>query len=587
MFLVTTALEKFWDTSKEILFLGEWCKLYSRKHIWEKLNYRTLPYHWDDRRKLFADYLYLDGVYEKYLSRVADLLNMIHGLRKSKRYWRIIIGPWLFYFVEILFDRYESIKKAASSGEVKNTWVSDYRSNSFPPIDFNHFFTEAIDDPYNHLLYSYIIPKTSTIPYKIVDTAINLKGPEAPSTEIRGTKYFLLKLLSFYTGVLPERYKQYVFIHSYLKWIDIFSLQVKLGQFPSLYFGQSVRYPTCPINDQMRKKMVLRDGDSEFEKILDELIPLQIPRLYVEGFRAFYEEVYRHLPQRTHLIFTANASIGIESFKFWAADQAEKGAKLVLTQHGGHHGMGLISAELKHETNIADCYFTWGWTDKNNNKIKPMPSGQLHKYRNKVKPSKDGFVLWVMMGLPRYSYWLYSLPIGPQFLSYIDDQRRFYESLQDSVKEKILMKPYMKDFGWNDRMRYHDLMPKVRQYTGRRNMIELLKESKLFVGTYNSTTYLETFAADFPTIIFWDPDHWELRTHVRPLFETLREAGILHYSPESAARKVNEVFSDPFSWWKSKEVQSAKDLFCRKFALINSHWKDIWSEELRKIAEGA
>ena len=43
--LVTTADETTWEKNKTILFLGDWCKKYSRKHIWENLDYKTVkPY---------------------------------------------------------------------------------------------------------------------------------------------------------------------------------------------------------------------------------------------------------------------------------------------------------------------------------------------------------------------------------------------------------------------------------------------------------------------------------------------------------------------------------------------------------------
>ena len=54
--LVTTALEETWPTDGQpILFLGEWCKLFDRKHVWEKLDYTLATYHWDDRDKLYQD----------------------------------------------------------------------------------------------------------------------------------------------------------------------------------------------------------------------------------------------------------------------------------------------------------------------------------------------------------------------------------------------------------------------------------------------------------------------------------------------------------------------------------------------------
>jgi putative transferase (TIGR04331 family) len=58
MFLITTADQRFWKKDEEILFLGEWCKIYDQRHIWSELNYKVLPYHWDDREKLYQDYIY-------------------------------------------------------------------------------------------------------------------------------------------------------------------------------------------------------------------------------------------------------------------------------------------------------------------------------------------------------------------------------------------------------------------------------------------------------------------------------------------------------------------------------------------------
>ena len=48
-FLVTTALESTWDSSCKTVFLGEWCKLYKKKSIWEKMDTITHEYHWNDR----------------------------------------------------------------------------------------------------------------------------------------------------------------------------------------------------------------------------------------------------------------------------------------------------------------------------------------------------------------------------------------------------------------------------------------------------------------------------------------------------------------------------------------------------------
>ena len=94
-FLATTALEDFWDTSKPILFLGEWCVLYEREKYLEDIDWRILNSPFQDANVTKAASFYVDDLYEHILAELANKLNVIHEKRYSLRYWRILIGPWL------------------------------------------------------------------------------------------------------------------------------------------------------------------------------------------------------------------------------------------------------------------------------------------------------------------------------------------------------------------------------------------------------------------------------------------------------------------------------------------------------------
>ena len=112
--LITTADERTWPKGEgeSVLFLGEWCKRYSRKKKWEKLNSIVAPYHWDDRKMLSKDYQYLLKLHEDLLIDLSCKLNQIHSVEHSLRYWRILIGPWLGYFVQMLFDRWSMLNQS-------------------------------------------------------------------------------------------------------------------------------------------------------------------------------------------------------------------------------------------------------------------------------------------------------------------------------------------------------------------------------------------------------------------------------------------------------------------------------------------
>ena len=111
-------------------------------------------------------------------------------------------------------------------------------------------------------------------------------------------------------------------------------------------------------------------------------------------------------------------------------------------------------------------------------------------------------------------------------------------------------------------------------------MFDQLRESRLFIGTGNGTTYIETFVANFPTIVFWDSNLWEIRSIAKPYFDELRNVGILHDTPKSAAEMVNKISHDPVTWWKHPDIQRAKDQFCFQFARTSSSWLKEWRAEL-------
>ena len=71
-YLVTTALESTYpEKNEKILFLGEWCKPYSKKNLWENLDFEVLDYHWNNRNKFEKDYHYLNAFYEKILKNIS------------------------------------------------------------------------------------------------------------------------------------------------------------------------------------------------------------------------------------------------------------------------------------------------------------------------------------------------------------------------------------------------------------------------------------------------------------------------------------------------------------------------------------
>ena len=584
MFLVTTADQRFWKMDKPVLFLGDWCKLFSQRSIWEKLSYEVLPYHWDDRKKLYRDYLYLDKLYEQTLIQMKDLLNQIHGVEHSLRYWRIVVGPWLYYFIPILYDRYQSVISAIESRKVTDTLICRYDETRWLPRDFSCFLKWFVNDDYNHYIYSRIIEFTGRMPFDIVgmedednnkERTGSIKSPFAP-------KQILRKLITRYEKFIPDRFNQIVLISSYLNTFDLIKLQLSLEQIPYL-FPPDVAIPESRVDLAAREKLSLKLSGNEFEQLVGKMIKEQIPLIYVEGYAQMNERLLKAYPKKPKVIFTAAAFFMNEAFKLWAAHHVDQGVKLVGTQHGGLYGIARWYADEAHETHIYDKYYTWGWKSDVYKNTKPFPSLRLNRLSKSVCPKENGQILSALVAFPRYFYQIYSVPVAASNgLSYFDDQMRFVRKLSEENQKLLLVRLYPIDYGWNQMERWHYKLPEINCYCGDKSMAEQLTESRLFIGTYNGTTYIETFVANFPTVLFWNPDHWELRPSAQSYYDELRNVGILHETPESAAAKVNEISHDPISWWQQPQVQQAKDKFCFQFARTSDNWLKEWKAELKQ-----
>jgi len=585
MFLATTANQFYWKKDEKILFLGEWCKLYDQKHIWQNLDHETLPYHWINRGKLHQDYLYCESLYEKLLKQLSGRLNQIHGVDHSTRYWRIVIGYWLFFFISVVYDRYLSVKAAIDSRLVTNTWLPPFKPGSLICADHltfqNRFF---LDDNYNLLVFGEIARKLKGFSFETKSEALQLEELDQEKTfqPANFLRKSITNLLRFYSKYVSNRSSDIVFGNSYLARVDLVWLQLSLGQLPYLSIPQ-ISYDQSPPNFTIRDNLRSSLVDNGFESLLDDMLVELIPTCYVEGYADINQNCLETFPKSPKVIFSANFGVN-EGLKFWIGSNVEKGAKLITTQHGGGYGSHLWSFFETHEIKTSDEYWTWGWLTKDSPSIVPAAAGKLFHARRKIKQDPKGFILWINYSLPRYARINISDLLGPQMPAYLDEQRRFFCAVSEKVHELLLLRLYMHDYGWGECERWREFDPPVKIDQGNKPIFEAISNSRLCIATYNSTTYLETFAANVPTILFWNPNYHEVRASAKPYFDDLRQVGILHDTPESAAEKVNEVYEDPMSWWNSLEIQKAKTTFCHRFARTSDKWLLQWKKELLKIA---
>lgn len=580
--LITTALESTWpkDRKKPVLFLGEWCKLYRRKNKWQVLDAKTLNYHWDDRKKLINDYEFLLDIHENFLVELTDILNSIHNTHHSVRYWRILIGPWLGWFVQIVFDRWSMLKKAIEEENINQCLILSRNADYSVSNDMSNFSDLILNDDTNELIYAQLLKMCwqDKIDIKTI-SRYEKPSKNIENSDLTWQEKYNKETTSGFKNTFKNKFRRlipifnrigakddgYFFISSYLPLITDFRLQWRLGQFPKLWKTPQTPLIEFDMNFRNWSMNINMHQVDSFKSIVAKLIPMHMPKIYLEGYKDL-KSISDKLPWpiKPKVIFTGTLWSTTEVFKMWTAEKTELGVPLVIGQHGGHFGTSPFAFAEDHQIKISDKWISWGWKDYSRPKVTPI--GNLKGFGLNVKNDPKGFALLVEYTAPRYSYSLFAVAIAGQFIDYLEDQKVFLNSLSDSLRKKVLVRANNTDYDWDLPQRLFDSIPNVKLDYGHQNIRDLIKKSRIYISTYNATTFLESMAWNIPTIIFWNEEHWELSEDAMPFFELLKSVGIFHDSPYGAAKHLSNIWDNIEDWWLLDSVQEARLVFCNQYS---------------------
>jgi putative transferase (TIGR04331 family) len=572
VFLATTDLEITWPINQPVIFLGKWCLRYSRRHIWTKLDFSVFPYHWDNRAKLVKDYVYINRVYEQLLMELSKKLNEIHGVNYSIRYWRIIIGYWLLYFTQIYFDRWQMLQDISRNNSNLTMYRIPKKKYISPASDTENFTKQIQESSWNEVIYADIAEKFTDINV-ITKTEISNHSAKEYSIAANSNNNLLKSTQRFgkFKSFLEYFGKKKIFqghsvsIHlNYLRRYEYLKLALLLKQIPVVDSQGKLKIFTA--NPTHRNWTLNFKHDDFFLVAISSEIPKYLPTCFLEGYLELSKVALDNVQMtKPKVIVSDSKFVGDEKWKMWAAYNCENGTKLIISQHGGHYGTGAWSSSELHEIKISDRFLSWGWQKSNEKKVVPAPAVKLLGMK-KLKSVENGICLQVTMALERQSGLLHSFPIASQLEEYLSDQFRFAFALSKDIQRDLIVRLYPQDFGWDIKQRWDDLAPDFTQDLGQSDIGELMKRAKIYVATYNATTFLESFRRDIPTVMFWNPKQWELSENAQPYFNLLRQASVLFDDPIACANHVNLIWNDIPNWWSSPFVQKAISTFINQYA---------------------
>tara|TARA_B100001248_G_scaffold86730_1_gene63487 strand:- start:26231 stop:28060 length:1830 start_codon:yes stop_codon:yes gene_type:complete len=551
----------------------------------------------------------LETIYEELLYKISLKLNKFHHKSFPPETWEILIGPWLRISIFGFFDRWETVKKIHILKDDIEIVMHKKSFEKSIPKDFNDFHELFYDDECNSLIYSFIAEFFSINVSVLPSYKSKLRESTSPSASLpnrssskkinlRNTSIKILNIFHFFhslNSLFSKKYKRVLIsgIPDYLKF-SLFLLVNRKGFPHILDLKESKKRSTKKISYGFRLRNVIKikslgKYDSEkvnetslMSQILEAFLCASIPRTYLEDFTFVQDYLVSKTPKRKFdIVYSSTDQWNNDFFKSWLLLQKIKNEhlKTVIWQHGGTYGTTkYLTHQESLETKIYDYFLTWGWNSKSS---KILPFFAFFHLKNfisqKEKSEGNNRILVVSTRVKRYSK-------GDPWdsdrwnIDYVNSLKKISRFNINNHEIVFRVHPSQHRHGLDLR----DILSEEKNinFDYFKNISNSIGSSKLILVTQNSTTFLQSFLANIPTICFWNIEINPFREESKKDFDKLKDLNIFQSNIDDLESFLIQNINSIDNWWNSKEVQDAKNLFCQKYS---THSKVVGKESLSVI----
>ena len=518
-----------------------------------------------------------------YNSLILDLskdLNTFHKLDYPIRSWNIILGSWLRTFIHKVYENYYILDKVFKNYEIEEIFA--FHPEEYDLYTFNCLSLEfaLVNEDWNCALNSKII-NFLDLEKKVIFKKSNenfLFNQIKTHTPKRGVVFKILNLIGIFCNYLKKN--KYACIYkTNLSLISEKKLEIKMGQLPQ-FFGDEKEISFRPFDKNLRKNISLKNlsSESKFEEFIRMILPLSLPNFVLESFKKINTLSEKSIfPKSPKIIFTSEAFLYDDIFKFYAAKRVQDGVPYFIGQHGNcyfTHAHNNYAPEMT----TGDKFLSWGV--KGNKNIVPICNlkiiGKSKLFNNNGK-FLAVFPPFAIAGQP-----MFDVPAHEKG-SY-ESGIKILSKLGKKIKSQTLARLFA-TYRYESEPVYHEQIKKlnINIDDGNRTMRFLLKKSRLSFFTYDCTGILENLALNIPTVCYWDNTFGFINPRFVDVYKLLIKAKILFEDSDDLVKHIENNWLDINKWWMSANTQNCIKEFNSKINIPpQEHSLDYLKKVLNK-----
>jgi len=571
---------------KETLFIGPWCKN-DTDLLNENFKDTVDVYAREDIDKYQKDILFLKKIYTSILNITAKNLNKIHKKKLSKKSWEILIGRWLFTWINHVYFRWEYTNKINKKYIIKKLISVKINPNDLVPSDTleaHHMYRGG--DSWSKLTFNQIFKyrnqKNIKISFLKNFKNNNNKFSKKYEEIYNVKKYIVLNYPRF--NIFRNTCK--IFLHK-----TEFNLKTRFKIRKYLKLFELIFFSSERLSE---KKNTLRDSfdklfpqfkKRDFENFLISTVKYNLPKIFLENFNDL-EKIYlkSKWPKNAKYIITSYGLYYDELFKFYVSDEISKNKniKLCILQHG--YANIFKSDDFYNvwlERKISDIFLSWGEAKRKKNTPFFYPRVSGSKIKNyKFKKNKNILILTYS-----FSNTLLAPPDGTLNGDIVNQKNLFMLfSFLNNTKKEISNKIHIKNQNMNTFKNFTNSLrknfPLIKFENEKKTFLKVINNFNVFIHIFFGTPFFECMALNRPSIIIYNEyDHWPLDKNFKSHLKKFKKNNILFENEKLAAQFLNKNYFFLEKWWNNKKIQKIRKDFCKDYCIYAN--KDI--EIFKKI----
>lgn len=550
----STTLKEFWGTEfNTSIYLWEGAKHNLTLSEIDKIKIPTT-------KDLFASNVRNNKAFEtckelyfKFSQVLVENLNEIHDLNLSVKFWRIVFGYWLYRHICIVYEKYSYLSKI----DIDKTSIKLLDKDSFfIPNDHyqyvhcfcNDFGVQQLVSQYYYLFKNTNFPIIKKNYKFITDKIILEQSVKEKKNSIRSS---LLLSKTILKKILSKLFKpkmvllNVVYSGNILKKLLIRSRgQIQPIDIPIINISHN------KINSLKRKKLINIDFDNEFEYFLVQTLYYCFPRIFIEGFRDYYDVFLEDIRKRkfTHIVSEGWLGSSIVSLYFAIAQNNQK--KLIYQEHAAG-GNIVKNSNIWIDISNANNFLTTGW---NSNKTNVIQGGFSSKNISNYEFTQ-GLSIILFIGHIRFPYLMEfsSHASNSDHLEAIKVVKKFINLLPAELSDNFLLRPRRGNYFWDTEFALEVDKNKIMIDDG--VFSNSILKSRIVIIDHISSGLSEILLMNAPFLLLVNR-HTKIEKKYERIFDELFCCGVAHATPDSAVKQLSKIYDNPESWWKSEPVQT-------------------------------